>query len=123
MRSSYQSSPDADDNDSGTFGRAMGCPVRIPIWSRELLFLLIFLGGAGFLVVADRDSRPEGRSPSDQFARARYASGIGRLRFRRKDSHLLWLGQDGSSVGCRTRSNRHGVGKSRICEPRRIFSR
>jgi WD40 repeat protein len=60
MRSSHQSLPDENDDDSGTLARAKGCPVRISIWSRELLFLLIFLGGAGFLVVADRDSRQEG---------------------------------------------------------------
>lgn len=57
--SSHQSLPVENDDDSGTFARAKGCPVRISIWSRELLFLLIFLGGAGFLVVADRDSRQD----------------------------------------------------------------
>jgi WD40 repeat protein len=59
MCSSHQSLPDENDNDSGRFARAKGCPVRMSIWSRELLVLLIFLGGAGFLVVADRDSRQE----------------------------------------------------------------
>ena len=59
VASSHQSLPDENDNDSVTFARAKGCPVRMSIWSRELLFLLIFLGGAGFLVVADRDSRQE----------------------------------------------------------------
>jgi WD40 repeat protein len=60
MRSSFQSLPDENHDESGTFARARGCPVRISIWSRELVFLLIFVGGAGFLVVADRDSRQEG---------------------------------------------------------------
>src|SRR3954452_8406465 len=69
MRSSHQSLPDENDNDSGTFARAKGCPVRISIWSRELLFLLILLVGAGFLVVTDRDS------PQEVGARATFLRG------------------------------------------------
>lgn len=122
MRSRHQSWPDADDNDSGTFGKAMGCPVRIPIWSRELLFLLFLLGGrdssSSLIATPIPKGRPErpvyadtihfwNRSPSLPTER-RSSPAVGTRRF---------------ECGMSARSKRHGVGKSRICEPRRTSSR
>ena len=110
MRSSHQSLPVENDDDSGTFARAKGCPVRMSIWSRELLLLLIFLGGAGFFVVADRDSRQE------EGARATFLRGHDTLlesvafASGREDAGLVWLGQDGSFVGCGPRAIRMGSG-------------
>src|SRR5438105_1693550 len=49
-----------------------------------------------------------GRSSSEQSARARYAARVGCLRLGRKDARLLWLGQDGSYLGCGPRAT--GVG-------------
>src|SRR5262245_53906718 len=61
MRWSHRTSGDERREDPSriTQRRARGYPVRMSILSRELLLLLLFIAGAGYLVVGDHEAEAE----------------------------------------------------------------